>query len=339
MKRLALAMLLIASPVFAQQTPHFALSNRIALGGEGGWDYLMVDPSGKQLFVSRGTHVQVVDLATLKQAGDIPNTNGVHGIAIVPDLKLGFTSNGRDSTLTVFDAATLATKGSVQIPSRGPDAILYDPESHHVFTMNHSGNSVSAIDPRSLSVISTTPIGGTAEAAVVHNHMLYVNLEDKSEIAVVDTRNLQVEDHWSLAPCEEPTGMALDAKNDRLIVGCGNKLMALVDAKSGKVVATAPVGSGVDGVAFDAALSLAFSSNGEGSVTVVRESTPNSLDVVETVPTQRGARTIALDPRTHTLYLSTAQFGQAPAPTAEQPRPRPPMVPGSFTVLVVSPTH
>ncbi|HEX6559294.1 MAG TPA: YncE family protein [Longimicrobiales bacterium] len=327
---------LLAGPLYSQR--RFTV-DRIAVGGDGGWDYLIVDPAGQRLFVSRGTHVQVVDIAQRKLVGDIANTPGVHGIVIVPELNRGFTTNGRDSTMTVFDATSLAVTHTIQLPARGPDAILYEPQARRIFTMNHSGQSVTAVDPRTLHVIATTPIGGTAEAAASDGHHLFINLEDRSEIAKVDVSSMKLDERWPLAPCEEPTGMAFDPKHHRLFVGCGNKLMAIVNSENGKVVATVPIGAGVDGVAFDPASGLAFSSNGEGSVSVVHEDSPDTYRVVETVPTQRSARTIALDARTHTLYLSAATFGAAPAPAAGQPRVRPPMVPGSFVIVVLRPAR
>jgi DNA-binding beta-propeller fold protein YncE len=309
---------------------------KIGTGAEGGWDYLVVDTAGNRLFVSRGTHVQVIDLRRDSLIADIPNTSGVHGIALVHKLGKGFTSNGRDSTVTIFDLKTLIEIARVKLPARNPDAIIYDEPSNRVITFNGGSADATAIDPATGAVIGNVALGGKPEAAVSDGTgRVFVNIEDKSELVAFDARRLAVERRWSLAPCEEPTGLALDREHHRLFVGCSNKLMAVVNSQTGKLVTTLPIGGGVDGTAFDAATQLAFSSNGEGTLTVVHEDSPQKFKVIGNIPTQRGARTLALDPRTHRIYLSTAQFGETPPATAERPRPRPPMIPGSFTVLVV----
>ncbi|HET9983250.1 MAG TPA: hypothetical protein VFQ38_06675 [Longimicrobiales bacterium] len=317
--------------------PAYAVTARLAIGGDGGWDYLTVAPDGHRLFVSRSTHVQVVDLDRDSVVGDIPNTPGVHGIALVPAVGRGFTSNGRDSSVTIFDLKTLDVLGRVHIPGRNPDAIAFEPASGRVFTMNGGSGSATALDPATGAVVGTVEFGGKPEAAASDgNGRFYINVEDRSEVVAVDPRRLAVEAHWPLAPCEEPTGMAIDRVRHRLFVGCGNRMMAVVDAESGKVVATLPIGGGVDGVAFDSAAGLAFSSNGEGTITVVRGGAGDRYAVAQTVPTQLGARTIALDPPTHRLFLPAARYGPRPAPTPDMPTRRPPVIPGSFTVLVVA---
>ncbi len=309
---------------------------RIPLVGEGGWDYLSVDPAARRLYVSRATHVAVVDLGRDAVIGDIPSTAGVHGIAIAPDLGRGFTSNGRDSSVTIFDLKTLATLSTVTVTGRNPDAIAYDPVSHRVFTFNGGTANATALDARTGTVVGTIALGGKPEFAV-HDGAgrMYVNIEDKGEVVAFDTRTLAVQAHWSLAPCEEPSGLAIDRQHRRLFSVCGNRLMAVVDADQGRVLATLPIGAGVDGAAFDSTSQLAFSSNGEGTLTVVHEDSPTAFRVVETDSTQRGARTIALDPVTHRLYLTTAQFGPPPVPTPDRPRPRPSIIPGSVVVLVL----
>ena len=318
-----------------QQAPYHVVA-RIPVGGEGGWDYLTVDPISRRLFLSRSTHVLVVDIDRDSVMGDIPNTPGVHGIALAPELGRGFTSNGRDSTVTVFNLKTLATVSTVAVTGRNPDAILYDPASRRVFTFNGGSANATALDARTGSVLGTLDLGGRPEFAVADGRgRVYVNLEDKNSVVVFDARTLGVEARWPLAPCEAPTGMALDRQRRRLFVGCDNQLMAVLDADRGRVVATLPIGRGVDATAFDSATQLAFSSNGEGTVTVVHEESPDSFRVVQNVATQRGARTMALDERTHRIFLVTAEFGPAPAPTAERPRPRPPILPGSVVVLVL----
>ncbi|HUP88752.1 MAG TPA: YncE family protein [Longimicrobiales bacterium] len=330
----AVALLLLSASMAHAQSRFMV--ERYTIGGEGGWDYLSVEPAGNRLFVSRGTHVQVFDLSQHKLIGDITNTMGVHGIVVVPEFRRGFTTNGRDSTLTVFDATSLTPLSSIQIPSRNPDAILYEPHTKRIFAMNHTGQSVTAVDAKTGAVIGTTPIGGVAEAAVSDEHHVYINIEDKGAIVKVDAKTLKLDATWPIAPCEEPTGLAFDEKHDRLFAACGgNKMMAVVNSDNGKLITTVPIGAGSDGIVFDPETKLIYTSNGEGSVTVIHEDSPDKYSVVATIPTQRGARTITLDPRTHTVYLSAALYGEAPAPTAAQPRPRPPIVPGSFMIVAI----
>ena len=331
----AAAMVLAASSTVQAQaaTPGYHVIQRINAGGEGGWDYVTVDPDGNRLFLSRGTHAMVIDLGRDSVVGDIPNTLGIHGVALAPELNRGFTSNGRDSSVTIFDYKTLAPIAVVKIPGRNPDAILYDPATKRVFTFNGGTSNATAIDATNGTVVGTVDLGGKPETAVSDGGKVYANIEDKSEIAVFDPKTLAVLARWPLAPCEEPSGLAIDRVHQRLFAGCGNKTMAVVDMRTGKVVATPAVGSGVDAAGFDPGTQLAFTSNGEGTITVVHEDTPDKYTVVETVPTQRGARTMAVNPKTHRLYTVTAEFGPAPAPTADRPRPRPPMIPGTFVVL------
>jgi DNA-binding beta-propeller fold protein YncE len=253
----------------------------------------------------------------------------------VPALGRGFTSNGRDSTVTIFDLRTLAVLGTVHIPGANPDAILFDPVSSRVFSFNGGSHSFTAIDPASGSVLGTVDLGGKPEFAVSDGEGgIYVNLEDKSSLVRFDGRSLALRETWSLAPCESPTGLAIDRRHHRLFAGC-DKLMVVFDPEHGRVVATAPIGDGVDGTGFDAARQLAFSSNGEGTLSIVREESPDDFVTVATVPTQRGARTMTLDERTGRVFTVTAEYGPPPAPTAERPRPRPSIVPGTFTLLVI----
>jgi len=313
----------------------YRVIDTLRLGGDGGWDYLTFDPASRRLFVSHGTHVIVVDADTKVAVGDIPDTPGVHGIAIASDLGRGFISNGRGATATIFDLKTLGRIGEVKT-GENPDAILYDRASGRVFTFNGRSGDATAFDAAHGTVTGTIPLGGKPEFAVADGKgRVYVNIEDKSEIVALDAKALQVKSRWPLEPCEEPSGLAFDSEHGRLFTVCRNRLMAVVDATTGRVVTTLPIGSGVDGVAYDPATGLVFASNGEGTLTLVHEDSPDSFRVVENVPTQAGARTLALDPKTHRIFLSTAQLGPRPAPTAEVPRPRPSIVPGSFVVLVV----
>jgi len=320
----------------ASPKEEFQVLKKITLGGEGGWDYLTVDSAAHRLYISRSTRVMVVDLDTFTAVGEIPNTAGVHGIALVPELGRGFTSNGREGTATIFDLKSLKSLGSVKT-GNNPDAIIYDPATKRVFTFNGRSSDTTAIDAAAGTVAGTIPLGGRPEFATADgNGRIFVNLEDKSEVAVLDSRNLTLKTHWALTPCEEPSGMALDKQHRRLFIGCRNKMMAVMDADSGKVIATLPIGAGVDANIFDPDTQLAFSSNGgDGTLTVVHEDSPDKFSVVQNVETARGARTMALDPKTHNIYLVTAQFGPPPAVTPEQPRPRPSIVPGSFLLLVV----
>jgi YVTN family beta-propeller protein len=313
----------------------YRLIQKITLGGEGGWDYLTLDPQSHRLYISRSTHVIVMDADSGKVVGDIPNTSGVHGIALVPELNKGFTSNGRDNTVTVFDLKTLTVSKRIPV-GKNPDAIIYDSVSQLVFTGNGISLDATAIDPKSETVKGTIPLAGRPEFAVSDEKgHVFVNLEDKSMIAEIDSRKLTVEARWPLAPGEEPTGLAIDRQHRRLFAGCANKLMAVVNIDNGRVITTLPIGSGVDATAFDPATQLAFSSNGEGTLTVIHEDSPDKFTVLETVATQKGARTMTLDPKTHKIFLVSADFGPPPAPTPERPRPRPSILPGTFVVLVM----
>jgi len=267
--------------------------------------------------------------------GEISDTPGVHGIAIASDFGRGFTSNGGANTVTVFDLQTLETIGTIRVGTR-PDAIWYDSSSKRVFTFNADSKDATAMNAENSAVLGTVQLGGKPEfAASDGNGTVYVNIEDKNELLAFDANELTVKQRWPLPGCEEPSGLAMDQKNRRLFVGCGNKVMAVVDADSGKIVAKLPIGEGVDATFFDEDTGLAFASCGEGVLTVVREESPDKFSVAETVKTQRGARTMALDARTHKVFTVTAQFGPASAPTAAQPHPRPSIVPNTFVVLVL----
>jgi YVTN family beta-propeller protein len=312
----------------------YHLLKKIPLGGEGFWDYIIFDSPTRRLFISRGTKVVVLDVDSGKTVGEIPNTDGVHGIALASDLGRGFTSNGRAGTVTIFDLKTLQVTGSVQAGTN-PDAIIYDPASKRVFAMNGRSKDVTAIDAASGKAVGTIPVDGKPEFAAADGAgHVYVNIEDKSEEQQIDSQNLKVTATWPLAPCQEPSGLAMDTTNRRLFAGC-DKLMAVIDANTGKVIAAPPIGEGVDANAFDPGTGFAFASNGgSGTLTVVHEDSPDKYSVVEDVPTQAHARTMALDPKTHQVFLVTADFGPAPAATADNAHPRPTMVKDSFVVLV-----
>lgn len=339
MKRLAF-ILLFALSVFGLQLLAAGQDLRVVktykLGGDGGWDYLTVDPESHHLFISRSTHVMVVDSETGKPVGDIPDTPGVHGIALANDLGRGFTSNGREGTVSIFDLKTLKPIGKVQSVGENPDAILFDPATKRVFTFNGRSHDSTAIDAASGNVVGKIELGGKPEFGVSTDQgELFVNIEDKSELVALDPKELKVKSRWPLAPCESPSGLAIDKKNRRLFVGCDNKMMAVVNADNGKVITTLSIGDGVDADRFDAQNKLAFASCGEGVLTVVKEDSPEHFSVAQNVKTLRGARTMELDPKTHKIYLVTAEFGPPPAATAEQPHPRPSILPDTFEVLVV----
>jgi YVTN family beta-propeller protein len=337
-RNLFVCLLLLFSSValHAQPKSGYHVIKQLKLGGEGGWDYLTFDAKGNRLFISRGTHVMVVNADSGAVVGDIPDTQGVHGIALADEFGKGYTSNGRTSNVTVFDLKTLKVLKQVPV-GKNPDAIIYDPSSKRVFTMNGASGDATAIDAKTDSVAGTVSLGGKPEFATADERgHVFVNLEDKSTIVEVDSQKLGVVNTWPLAPCEEPSGMAIDRKHHRLFSGCSNKVMAVVDADSGKVLTTVPIGAGVDANGFDPETGLAFSSNGgDATLTVVHEDSPDKFTVVENAPTQKGARTMTLDPKTHRVFLVTAEFGPLPAPTPERPRPRPSIVPGSFTLLIL----
>ncbi len=332
---LASLTLVAAAVALAAAGPGYKVINTYKVGGDGGWDYLTADSSARRLYVSRATHVIVLDLDSGKTVGDIADTPGVHGIALAPELGRGFVSNGREGTVSIFDLKTLATSSKVKVGDN-PDAILYDPATKRVFTFNGRSQDSTAIDATNGKVLGTIKLDGRPEfAASDGKGEVFVNIEDKSELTVIDPAKLVVKQSWPLAPCKEPSGLAMDRKNRRLFVGCDNKMMAVVNADTGKVLATPAIGDGVDATAFDDETGLAFASCGEGVLTVVREESPDKFSVAENVPTQPGARTMALDTKTHNVYVVTAKFGPPPAPTMDNPHPRRTIMPDSFVVLVV----
>jgi YVTN family beta-propeller protein len=327
-----------AAPVTA---PNYHLLQKVTLGGEGGWDYLTVDPDARRLYISRGTHVMVVDADTEKVVGDIPNTNGVHGIAIASKLGRGFTSNGRDNTVTIFDLKTLKTLGTVPVGT-GPDCIIYEPKTQRVFTFNGRSNDSTAIDAKTGKVAGTIALGGRPEYAAVDGAgMVYDNLESTSEVVAIDANTLAVKKRWPLAPAESPSGLAIDPKNQFLFSVCDGGKMAVSSTQFSKVLTIAPIGNGPDAAAYDPGTGLVFSSNGQdGTLTVLRQDDLTGGIVfigkyfpLQTVTTQAGARTMALDTKTHRVFLVTA----TPDPNNPGAGRRRNYVPGSFTLLVVGP--
>ncbi len=331
--------LLCLVPLGAAQAagaPHYRITHQVSLPGDEGWDYLLFDQEGRRLFVSHGSRVLVVDADKLTVTGEIPDTPGVHGIALAPDLGRGYVSAGRSGSVVVFDLKTLARLKEIKVTGDNPDAILYDPATHRVFTFNGRGRNATAIDARTDEILGTIPLDAKPEfAATDGKGRVYVNLEDKNSLAALDAQKVTVLSTWPLAGCEEPSGLALDAVHGHLLPVCGNKVMAVVDAASGKLLGTAPIGAGVDAAAFDPGTGLAFASCGEGVLTVVHIGSSGRPEVVQSATTQRGARTMALDLAKHRVFLVTADFSPPPPATAEQPHPRPSIVPGSVRLLVL----
>lgn len=320
------------------KTPVYEVIDRVKIGGEGGWDFITFDAPSQRLFISRGDRVQVWNAQSKLVEAEIAGTEGVHGIAIASDLQRGFTSNGRANTVSVFGLADLKVSSTIDVQGVNPDAILYEPLLKRVYTFNGRSADVTVIDAVGLKVLSKIALGGKPEVPVSDGMgHLFVNLEDTSEIVMIDEASSEVRARWSLAPCTEPTGLAIDAAHHRLLSVCANRKMVVLDAATGRLVAEIPIGDGPDGAGFDADLGLAFSSNGDGSLTVVHEDGPDRFSVVTNVATAKRARTMSLDTQKHRVFLVSADFGALPAATASEPRPRPSMMPGSFTVLVVAP--
>jgi DNA-binding beta-propeller fold protein YncE len=308
----------------------------VRLGGDGGWDLYGLDTASERLYVSRGSRVQVVDCAKDSLIGDIPNTNGVHGIAVAPFAGKGFTSNGKDSSVTVFDLKTLKQLAVIKLQASKPGGIIFEPISKRVFVFNGGSNNAVAIDATSNAIIGTVPFEGKPELAVADGKgCVFVNIEDKSTVVEFDAKTLKALHSWPLAPGAEPSGLAMDRLNRRLFSACSNNLMIVLDANSGKVVGRVPIDSGVDGAGFEPSTHYAFSSNGQGTITVVNEESPAKFSVVENVPTRRSARTMIVDEKTHRIYMVAAKFGPAPAPTADHPHPRPSILQGSQTLYIL----
>ena len=308
---LALLSLVTALAAAAQPAPGgYHLTRTIPVGGEGGWDYLTVDAAAHRLYVSHATRVEVIDTQNNTVVGAIPDTPGVHGIALAPELGRGFTSNGRAGTVTVFDLKSLAVITTIKVTGDKPDAIAYEPTSRRIFTFNGDSANATAIEAATGKVLGTLALDGGPEFAVADGKgRMYVNIEDKALLVAFDASTLEIKGRWPLAPCQTPTGLGIDREHRRLFVGCRSKVMAVVDADSGRVITTLPIGGGVDAVAYDPATALVFASNGEGTVTVVHEDSPEKFTLVGNIPTKPGAKTLALDAATHRIYLSVAEAG------------------------------
>jgi DNA-binding beta-propeller fold protein YncE len=334
----AIATMSIASlPGVSKADDLYHFITQIPVGGDGGWDYLSIDPDAHRLYVSHATKVVVIDLKSNQIVGEITNTPGVHGVALAPGLGLGVTSNGRENKAGIVDLKTLETLSKVDT-SEGPDGFAYNSGAGEAYLFCGEANAATVVDVKGQKVVATVPLAGRPEFAQADPgaDRVYDNLEDQSEVAVIDGAAHTVVTNWPIAPGESASGMAIDVENHRLFIGCHNQMMVMMDNESGNVVATVPIGSGVDADAFDPKTKLAFASCGDGTTTIAHEDSPDKLTVVQKLQTQRGARTMALDPVTHNIYLATADFAASStnAPAGGERRRRPRMIPGTMRILV-----
>jgi YVTN family beta-propeller protein len=315
----------------------YKVLRRIPVGGEGGWDYIKVDPDAHRLYVARGDHMMVVDETSGKVVGDLPNTKGIHGTALATDLGKGYTSNGGAGTVTVYDLKTLKPITEIKTTGDNPDSIIYDPATKRVFTMNARSNNSTVIDATTDKVVGTVDLGGKPEEPALDGRgNMFVNLTDSSKIMSFDTKTFAKKGPWPLAPCDGPSALSADTKNRRLFAAC-DKMIAVMNMDTGKVVATPAIGGDPDGNGFDPGTGLIFATVREGFVSVIHEDTPDKYTVVGNVPTQFGARTMTLDPKTHHVFTETADFKAAGQPTPDNPRPRPQAIPSTFVLLELGP--
>ena len=330
------ALAMVGAGAIAQTAAKFHVKQIWHIGGDGGWDYLKADPGAHRLYIARGNRVQVVDTTNGKLIAEMGGMEGVHGVALDSSGKYGYVSDGKAGLIRVFDRATLKVIASVPA-QKNPDAIIFDPATKRVFAFNGRSDSATALDARTNRVLQTIPLPGRPEFAQADGRgNVYVNLEDKNQIERIDSKTLKTTATWPIAPCDSPSGLAIDRAHHRLFSVCHNQLMIVLDTQTGRVIATPAIGQGPDAARYDARRRLAFSSNGrDGTLTVVREDSANSYTPVQTLTTRNGARTMALDSSTGTIYLVTADFGPRPAATAANPHQRPTILPGTFVVLVV----
>lgn len=336
-----IAALIAAVPstcVLGAATPaSYGVIERWKLGGSGGWDYMTLDSSGKQLFIARGDRIEVVDTTTGKSLGTIPDLKGAHGVALDERSKRGYVSDGKGNAVVVFDLDTLKTIRQLPVPGQNPDAILFEPAGKHVFTFNGRSKDVTVLDAADMRVVKTIPVPDKPEFAADDGHgQIFANIESEpGQMVVIDSVKLEVKHTWPLPGCNSPSGLALDRTHHRLFSVCDDNVMVVTASDTGRQVAKITIGAGPDAVTYDAQHGLVFSSNGEGSLTVVKQNSADSYSVAKTVATQKGARTMALDPSTGRAYTVTSEFGPAPAATADAPHPRPAVIPGTFSVIVV----
>lgn len=336
MYRLAMTLALLPGLASAQEPTAYRITHTFVLGGEGSWDYVTPDPPNHRLFIGRQNRVMVVDATDGRLLGEVTGINGAHGVALAPRSGHGFATSGNDSSVVMFDPVSLRVLGRIPA-AEDADAIIYDPASDRVFTFNGDAHSSTVVDPRAGSLVTNIALGGKPESGVsAGDGKVYVNLVDNGEVVEIDTRALTVTRRWSTAPCRQPVAMAIDTMHHRLFSGCRSGVLAVSDYRSGKVLATAPIGSGVDGTAFDPATGDIVASNVDGTLSVIHEDDPDHYHVVQNLATAPSGRNMGLDPTTHRIYVVAARFGPAPAEsTAANPRRRPPVLPGSFMLMVI----
>jgi YVTN family beta-propeller protein len=335
--RIVAALALLLGTVATLNAQQYKVAGHIRLSGDDGWDYLIANASNRRLYVSHGTEVQVVDLDSGKQVASIGGMKRIHGIALADDLNKGFITDGGDNVVVVFDLKSNAVIQKIKA-GENPDGMLYEPTKKRIYAFNGHSNSGTVIDAAAEKVIATIPLSGKPEfPATDGKGNVYVNIESKNSLVSLDADGTKVKDEWPLTGCEEPSGLAMDKEGRRLFSVCSNKTMAVTDADSGKQVAKVVIGEDPDAAGYDPETKLVFSSNSDGTLTVVKEENPDKYTVVQNVKTEKRARTMALDPKTHKIYLSCAEFGPAPAPTADNPHGRPKPMPGSFHLVVVAP--
>jgi YVTN family beta-propeller protein len=315
----------------------YRVLHKISVPGDGGYDFVYLDEAAHRLYAAHSTEVAVIDTASQSVIGVIAGLVGAHGISVAPRIGKGFITNGKSDMVTVFDPKTLKATGEIKSTGKSPDALTYDPASRQLFVFNHASGEVTVIEPGTNKVTTTLNVGGALEVGRADGRgNVWVNVEDRSEIVRIDSKKMVVSGRYPLAPCEEPTGLAVDAKHGRVFVGCGNKMMAVVNATTGKVVTTLAIGPGVDGTEFDPTTRDVFNACGkDGTLSVIHQDTADRYHVVQNLSTQLGARTLAVDTSSHRVFLAAAQFGDKPAPSETTPKPRAPILPGTFVVLVV----
>jgi DNA-binding beta-propeller fold protein YncE len=339
MRRSILLLSLVAAPSLAAQSPQsYEITHTYNVGGDGGWDYVVPDAPNHRVFIGRQNRVMVVDMNSGRLIAEVTGINGAHGTAVAPATGHGFATSGNDSSIVMFDLKTYKTLARIRA-AEDADAIIYDPTSKRIFSFNGDANSSTVVDAHMGTLVTNIPLGGKPEyGQSARNGKIYANLVDSSQIVEIDARTLTVTRRWSTAPCKNPVSMAIDTRHQRLFSGCRSGVMAISDYKNGTLVATVPIGRGVDGAGYDPVLHDAYASNADGTLTVIHQDSPDSYRVVQTVQTAQGGRNMGLDPATHRIYVVSAKFGPVPADsTAANPRRRPPIVPGSFMVMVVEP--
>jgi DNA-binding beta-propeller fold protein YncE len=338
MRRSILLLTLVAAPpLSAQSSPSYEITHTYNVGGDGGWDYVIPDAPNHRLFIGRQNRLLVVDMNNGRLIAEVSGIKGAHGTALAPGTGHGFATSGNDSSIVMFDLKTYRTLARIPA-AEDADAIIYDPASKRIFSFNGDANSSTVVDPVKGTLVKNIPLGGKPEyGQSARNGKIYVNLVDSSQVVEIDSKSLTVTRRWPTAPCRNPVSMAIDTRHQRLFSGCRSGVMAISDYRNGTIVATVPIGRGVDGAGYDPVLRDAYASNADGTLTVIHQDSPDSYHVAQNVQTGEGGRNMGLDPATHRIYVVSARFGPVPDSSAANPRRRPPMVPGSFTILVVEP--